>query len=410
MPGLLIGKSPSSCPKHFHRAGGLDLAGKDATPSDLTNASGAARQFLRLLVSTLPDSMVAIDQHATIIAFSASAAAMFGYDKDEVIGRNVSLLMPSPDRERHDGYVHEYLRTGVKAIIGTGRLVKAQRKNGETFSADLSVHETIISDRPVFIGFLHDATDQERQRRRLATLSADLARASRISSMGLLSSAIAHEVNQPLTAIRNYVETILMISHGDAPIDRTLLREALEACNYEATRASEIIRRLRQFMTRGDSEPARESLMELAKDAVALAIADGEGVGVTVELLLDDAADAVLVDGIQIQQVLFNLIRNALQAMGNQEFRHLIIRSKLYDAMVEVIVEDTGPGIASEQQSQLFLPFSISKSDGLGLGLSITRMIIEAHGGRIWIGKSDLGGASFHFTIPVMPDSAELET
>jgi len=358
-------------------------------------------------MAAFPDAMVLADETGRIVAFSDSEKAMLGYSEADIIGQNIAMLMPSPERQQHGSFIRKYLDTGEKRAIGFDNLVRVQRKNGEIIPVDLSLHEAQVDGKRMFIGFMHNASVREEQRQRLTQLSAELAHASRMSSMGLLSSAIAHELNQPLTAIRNYVETLAAILQGETAINRATLAEVMRACDHEATRAGEIIRRLRQFISRGETEHTRESLKALVSDAVMLALADGEGIDIRLDIAIAAATDEVLVDGIQIQQVIFNLVRNALQAMAERPERRLRITSCAHEDMVEVAIEDNGSGIAPELERKLFSPFTTTKIDGLGLGLSIVKMIVEAHGGRIWVAPSSLGGCGFHFTIPAMQSIRE---
>lgn len=332
---------------------------------------------------------------------------MFGYSSEEVLGKNVSILMPVPHRDQHDSYLANYLRTGEKKIIGSRRMVSARHKSGAAFLVDLFVHEAKIGDRHQFVAFLHNATHREEQRKELTELGKTLAHADRIASMGLLASAIAHDINQPLTAVRNYVETVSVMAKSDAPLDLAIVCEAMDACAQEVGRAGEIIRRLRQYVSHGDTEEREESLGNLVANALSLALADGEGFGVDVRIALAPAADAVLVDGIEIRQVLFNLMRNALQAMTDTTDRRLGITSRSDGSMVEVRIEDSGCGIHNDRTGQLFLPLNSNKIDGMGLGLFICRMIVEAHHGKIWFEHSELGGAAVHFTVPAMRQPGE---
>lgn len=381
----------------------VPTSGSRRIPSHPLVGSDQREQFLQILINAFPDVLVVIDTAGTIVAFGDSIGKLLGYAASELIGQNVSILMPEPDRRAHPGHILRYLETGEKRIIGVGRTVRALRRDGSIVPVDLNIQEAVVGSHRLFIGFLHDATEAEQQRRRLANLSAQLAQASRISSMGLLASAIAHELNQPLAALRNYVEALSALSERPGAIDPELLREAADACSSEAARAGEMIRRLREFLSQGSAEKTHESLHRLATNAIGLALADGEGAGVELELELDADGDAVLVDGIQIQQVIFNLLRNALQAMELQDHKVIRVASSRQGEMVEVVIDDIGPGIHPDRQLQLFKPFGTTTSTGMGLGLSITHMIVEAHGGRIWLGQSQLGGTAFHFTLPLSP-------
>jgi len=356
---------------------------------------------LRSILETVPDAMVVIDETGRIISFSKAAERLFGFAEAELVGENVSTLMPSPDRERHDSYLQRYLKTGEKRIIGIGRLVTGRRRDGTTFPMELAVGEAKIGDERVFTGFIRDLTERQDYEKRLHTVQAELAHFSRVSAMGTLATSIAHELNQPLTAIANYVESASTLLAGDAS-EQTIatIREALDECAKEAVRAGQIVRRLRDYISRGETERQVVSLARLVNEASALAFvgAGTQSVDMTVKI---GENDLVLVDRVQIQQVLLNLIRNAVEAMHDLAHGRLTISAvNRGNGFIEVIVSDSGPGLASEIAGNLFTPFQSTKATGMGVGLSISRTIVEAHDGRIWADASPYGGTSFHFTLP----------
>jgi two-component system sensor kinase FixL len=357
---------------------------------------------LRSILATVPDAMVIIDEKGVILSFSAAAEKMFGYSEDEVLGENVSMLMPSPDRERHDGYLDNYRRTGDRKIIGIGRVTNARRRDGNTFPIELSVGEAWVGEKRIFTGFIHDITHRQRTEGQLKDLQAELAHVGRVSEMATLASSLAHELNQPLTAVTTYCQTIQRISQANVDTDnRELIAEAAEEAAKEALRAGEIVRRLRDFFARGDSERQVEELPRLVTEANALALVGSRELGVEVQVELDPEAAFVLADRVQIQQVLINLIRNAIDAMLDTDERLLSISTRSGpDGFVTVAVEDTGSGISDLVAGQLFQPFVTSKQSGMGIGLSICRTIIEAHGGRIWFDAAREGGTVFQFTLP----------
>ena len=357
---------------------------------------------LRSILATVPDAMVVIDERGYILSFSAAAEKMFGYAEAEVLGENVSMLMPSPDRERHDSYLENYRTTGVRKIIGIGRLTTARHRDGFTFPIELSVGEAWIGDRRIFTGFVRDLTERQQTELRLQDLQAELAHVGRVSEMGSLASALAHELNQPLTAVAAYCETARDLL-ADTPDAETLamIREALDDAAKQSIRAGQIVRRLRDFITHGETERRVEHLPRLINEANALALVGSREHGIEVEVRLDPEADRVLVDRVQIQQVLVNLIRNAIDAMVESRMRMLVIRSARERDMVRVTVEDTGSGMSEAVAAQLFQPFVTSKASGMGVGLSICRTIVEAHGGRIWFEPNPRGaGTIFSFTLP----------
>lgn len=374
----------------------------DQAPPIVVNAS-KAEAHLRSILATVPDAMVVIDEHGTIQSFSAAAEKMFGYAESEVLGENVSMLMPSPDRERHDGYLENYRKTGERKIIGVGRLTTARRRDGYTFPIELSIGEAWIGDKRIFTGFIHDITQRQQVERRLQDLQSELAHFGRVSEMGSLASSLAHELNQPLTAIANYCEAardLVPQDSGDELL--TTIREALDETAKEALRAGQIVQRLRSFVGHSDAELRPASLIKLVTEANALALVGSREHGIEVQIHLDAAADQVFVDRIQIQQVITNLIRNAIDAMIDSPVRILTISSaKGPEEMVTLSIEDTGAGISEAMAPQLFQPFVTSKATGMGIGLSISRTIVEAHGGRIWFEPRRGRGTVFHFTLPV---------
>lgn len=361
---------------------------------------------LRSILATIPDAMVVIDESGYILSFSAAAEKLFGYAEQEVVGENVAILMPSPDRERHDQYLENYRSTGNRKIIGIGRVTTARHRNGNTFPIELSVGEALIGDRRIFTGFIHDITRRQQTEMRLQDLQAELAHVGRISEMGSLASSLAHELNQPLTAIANYSESARDLFDGQLDGDKiSIIREALDETAKEAIRAGQIVSRLRQFISHGDAERRPESVSRLIGEANALALVGSREHGIEVQVLLDRHADTIFVDRVQIQQVLTNLIRNAIDAMLAGPVRSLIVRTDSgSEDSVTISVEDTGTGITDEVAQQLFQPFVTTKQTGMGIGLSICRNIIEAHGGRIWFEPRPGGGTIFRFTVPTMAE------
>jgi len=366
-------------------------------------AEGLSRReaHLRSLLDTVPDAIVVIDEAGLIRDFSPAAETMFGWEADEVRDRNVSLLMPDPYRSAHDDYLSRYYRTGERRIIGQGRVVVGQRRDGSTFPIELSVGEMRVVGQRHFTGFIRDLTERQQTEARVQELQDELARVSRLTALGELASALAHELNQPLSAIANYMQGSRRLLAQDEPaLDR--VSDALDRTAAQALRAGDIIRRLREFVARGETERSVESLPKLVEEASALALLGAKEHGIRVTYAFDRDVELVLVDKVQIQQVVLNLVRNAVDAMvaDSPGLRELTIALSPADAdMVQVTVADTGPGIAPDVVGQLFKPFVTTKRSGMGVGLSISRTIVEAHGGHIWAETAAWGGARFGFTL-----------
>ncbi|WP_284734659.1 PAS domain S-box protein [Sphingosinicella terrae] len=371
--------------------------------AEAANRDLAAREaHLRLILETVPDGMIVIDEQGLIRDFSPTAERLFGWTSAEIAGRNVNMLMPSPYREEHDGYLQRYYRTGERRIVGTGRVVVGKRKDGSTFPMELAVGEMRLGKDRFFTGFVRDITERQQTETRLQELQGELVHVSRLTALGEMASALAHELNQPLSAIANFLSgSRMLLEREEIPAER--VRDAVKRATEEALRAGQIIRRLRDFVSRGESEQRIESLPKLIEEASALALVGAKEHGIRVRFDFDPGVDLVLADKVQIQQVVVNLIRNAVDAMietapgAKRELNVAVARG--HGRLVEVCIDDTGPGIDPDIANQLFQPFITTKASGMGVGLSISRTIVEAHGGRILVDRNPAGGATFRFTL-----------
>ena len=362
----------------------------------------AREAHLQSILATVPDAMVVITDRGIMQSFSVAAERLFGWKAEEVIGRNVKILMPDSYREQHDGYLDRYLATGERRIIGVGRVVVGERRDGSTFPMELSVGEMISGDRRFFTGFVRDLSERQDTEQRLQELQSELVHISRLTAMGEMASALAHELNQPLSAMANYLKGSSRLLAAE-PVPRERLQDAIQKAGDQALRAGDIIRRLRDFVARGEAERRVESLPKLIEEASALALVGAKEHGVRVLFRFTPGVDLVLADKVQIQQVALNLIRNAIEAMDGAPRRVLEVRiDAAADDHAQVTVADTGPGISPDIADQLFQPFVTTKRTGMGVGLSISRTIIEAHGGRIWAEINPGGGTRFCFTLPAV--------
>ena len=356
---------------------------------------------LRSILQTTPDAMIVINGHGIIQLFSAAAERLFGYSQHEAIGQNVRILMPEPDQSRHDSYIARYRTTHHPHVIGIGRIVTGKRSDGTTFPMHLSIGEMQSGGEPYFTGFARDLTEHQQTQARLQALQSELVHVSRLSAMGEMASALAHELNQPLAAISNYMKgSRRLLADSERP-NVAKIEYAMNRAAEQAVRAGQIIRRLRDFVARGESEKRVESLSRLIEEAGALGLAGAREQNVQLRFDLDSNADLVLADRVQIEQVLVNLFRNALEAMAQSPRRELVVtNTRIADDMIEVAVSDTGSGFQDDVLPNLFQTFFTTKETGMGIGLSISRSIIEAHGGRMWAESNASGGATFRFTLP----------
>jgi two-component system, LuxR family, sensor kinase FixL len=364
--------------------------------------------LLRAILETSPDGLITIDDSGIIQSFSPAAERIFRYDALEVIGRNVACLMPSPYREEHDGYLQRFLRTGEKRIIGIGREVLGQRRDGTIFPLELAVGEVKAAGRRLFAGFVKDVSARQQSEQRLQELQAELIHVSRLSAMGEMASALAHELNQPLTAIINYAQTARVLAERHLGQGAGGLVSLLEKTVQQAGRAGQIIRRLRQFIAKGDTERALEDVNAVVEEASALALIGTRGKGIAARRVLEQGLPPVLLDKIQIHQVITNLIRNSVDALDGVEQREIVVTTRRDgDDSIEIEVADTGPGLAPSVAERLFQPFVTTKPGGLGIGLSICRSIVDAHGGRLWVSDNPVGGVIFHVRLPIAGASGE---
>lgn len=410
--GLLLLSDASLAPPEVLEAvifaivgGGISWFGEQLRRTRVRSQNSAqdlrAREaHLRSILDAVPDATVVIDENGVIQSFSAAAERLFGYRESGVMGHNVSMLMPTPFRDEHDRYIARYLATGEKRIIGIDRVVTGQRQDGSTFPMKLEVGEMKSGERRFFTGFIRDLTERQETEHQLQELQTELARLSRLTAMGEMASTLAHEINQPLSAISNYLQgcnrLLEPVKHPNVP----KIRDALAETTKQTLRAGNIIRQLREFVARGETEKHPENINKLVEEASALALVGAKEEGVKTLFRFDIRIAPVLVEKIQIQQVLLNLMRNAIEAMQGCGRKELLVATTASGKdMVEVSVADTGSGLSEEITDRLFQPFVTTKPAGMGVGLSISKRIIEAHGGKMWAEPNPGGGTVFRFTL-----------
>jgi two-component system sensor kinase FixL len=357
---------------------------------------------LESILRTVPSAMVVIDETGIIEIASPSAEALFGYSGAEMVGRNVSMLMPQSHSVQHDDYLTAYLTSGERKVIGQTRLMTARHADGHEIPIELRVGEARFGDRRLFTGFLRDQTERLATEERMGELRADLAHVSRLNAMGEMAAGLAHELNQPLAASTNYLAAAELLIRKGAQADE--VADMLKSAARETLRAGEIIRRLRDFVERREVDVRITLVEDALREAVSLTLVGKEQFETRLEFMLDPAAKYMMADRIQVQQVVVNLLRNAIEAMRDRPRKDwkILVGSRLAEqAMVEIYVEDAGSGIDVDMMKRLGHLFATTKGEeGLGLGLAICKRIVEAHGGNLWAENRTQEGAIFHFTIP----------
>jgi len=381
------------------------MPGRSERPA-ADNHSYAAPEWKALLDAAV-DAIIVIDHRGRIETFNSAAEVIFGFSAEDVLGKNVSLLMPEPYKSEHDGYLDNYLETGNAKIIGIGREVQGKRQSGSIFPIGLSVGKIPTDDQPKFVGIIRDITEQKRSEEEIHHIRERLSQFGRLSTLGEMAAGLAHELNQPLTAIATYTQACQrLIESGQSNDDEILA--TLKKCDSQAQRAGDVIRRLRQFVQKKELGRHEVSCDELIRDLAALAEVDARNNGIPLTINVAEGLPKIMVDAVQIQQVILNLIRNGIDAMLNMDQSDEGISvsvKKLGNDQIKIAVTDHGRGITKEAEKRIFQPFFTTKSSGLGLGLAICQSIITSHGGVLSFSKNPSGGATFHFTLPVISEA-----
>jgi two-component system sensor kinase FixL len=362
---------------------------------------------LQALLNAAVDAVVIIDERGLVTTFNAAAEKMFGHRAADVIGRNVASLMPEPDRSAHDGYMQRYLETGAARIIGIGRETQARRADGEVFPVLLSVGEARNERGRHFVGIIRDLSSQRGAEQRARALELRLAQVDRFNLMGEMAAGIAHEINQPLSAIATYAQAARRIMQRE-PADVGLLQEVCGKIDEQARRAGQVIANLRKFIRRQELSTQPLDLNKVVADVVNLIEADAHAEGIPVSLDYGRNLPNVRGDAVQLQQVLLNLTRNAVDAMrqGPQKERGITIATGLgADGLVCMSVADHGHGVSRQLGESIFHPFVSTKREGLGVGLAISRTIVQSYGGTLtYADNPDGGGTVFTVAIPRAAD------
>jgi two-component system sensor kinase FixL len=379
----------------------------EASPESGSTAQRAVANIsdaqLLSVLDTAADGIIIIDECGAILTYNKACERLFGFSAAEMIGRNVSAIMPGHHARSHDSYLKNYRDTGRRKIIGIGREVKAQHRDGSVIPVHLSVGEAVTSAGRQFIGILRDLRARNESEQRLNQLQANLVRMARVSAIDEMGAALAHELNQPLTALMLYLQAVeracaKQSASNPMPV---LVLGILEKAVREAERAGSIIQRMRQFVEKRDPVRRFVDLNPLIEDAIELTLL-GSPPGTRIDRALAPDLPRLPVDPVQIQQVVVNLVRNGLEAVKSCEVQVVTVSTGRTANGVAMKVEDSGPGIRVEAISELFKPFSSSKTQGLGLGLAISRTIAQNHRGELTVDPGGAGrGASFTLHLPL---------
>ena len=358
------------------------------------------------MVDAALDGMVVFDSAGTVLLYNAACEGLFGYSAEEVLGNNVNLLMTPQDRHHDDTQPRNYLQKGKAWVIGHGRDLMGQRKDGVTFPLRISVGELRDDAHgALFVGTLHDLTETLETRARIEELQSELMLVSRASAVGAMGSALAHELTQPLSAVVGFVEAAAaLIDQGGGGKSSAKVREYMDQAVAQCLRAGEVIRLLREFVTRGDTEHSAQDINAVVEETCRLVTLRTAADGIGLELNLAADLPPALIDHVQIQQVVLNLVRNSMDALKDVEAPAITVSTALGREEVEVAVKDNGPGLPPEVRERVFQPFVSTKPDGIGIGLSICRAIVDAHGGRIEVHTGANWGTRFSFSVPAFKE------
>jgi len=367
-------------------------------------------QKYRVMIETASDAVVCMDESGAIVLANPATMRVFGYKPTEVIGKPLTVLMPEFLRKVHEDGYRRYLATGKRHLNWQGHELTGLRKNGQEFPVEVTFGEVTADGHRIFTGFVRDISERKQAEELRASLhqtQGELARIARLTTMGELTASIAHEVNQPLTAITNNSSACLRLL-ANKNLDPEVLRQALEEIVADGNRASAVIARIRGFIKKAPAEKSELDVNEVIQEVLALVGPELQKSRVSVKCELKKALPFVLADRVQLQQVLLNLVVNGIEAMTavTERPRELVVQSQIEESGdLMVTVRDSGTGLSSETD-RVFTPFFTTKANGMGMGLPISRSLVEGHGGRLWATSNSPHGAVFSFTLPAAGSSS----
>jgi len=351
-------------------------------------AHGEERPNLPAMMNAAFDGIIALDERGVVRSISAEAASLFGYAPGDVVGRDFGMLTPEANQRRRD-----FLRRGTPSIR---RQIQGLREDGSVFNAELVVSEVACDGERLFIALIRDLSSRRRFEQGVQELQAN-----RLELIENMATGLAHELKQPLTAIGAYLNFARRhLTEKDLSIEK--VEEMLDNAEAQVFRVAEIMDNLRQFIARGETSKAPQNLNAVIRTACEFTDALAKEHHVKTSIDLEASPDTVVINKVQIQQVVVNLKRNAVEAMQNCERREMRVSTRLVEGnLIRTDVTDTGPGLPEEIEDRLFEQFTTTKPHGLGVGLSISRSIIEAHNGKIWAEPNPGGGTIFSFVLPL---------
>lgn len=357
------------------------------------------------VLESVPDAVVTIDETGRVLEFNPAAERIFGYRRQEAIGSRLDdLVIPTAVREQYRLGLGERLATGRGTLLGRRTELTAVRKDGSELPVELTVTGVDYEAATMFTAVLRDLTERKKSEEHARQQQAELAHALRVATMGEMAAELAHEISQPLGSIISFAKGLAMrLRSGRGETED--LAEAAESIAAEANRAAEVLRRQRDFVRR--SAPRRESsdLNRLVREAAHLVEPDARRSNVAIRLALDSALPPLSIDAVQIEQVILNLLRNGLEAIapiGRPGENELLIQTSVQNGNALVAVRDTGVGLPPDSEKKIFKRFYSTKADGLGMGLSISRSIVEEHGGSLQASANRDRGSTFTVALPVI--------
>ena len=360
-----------------------------------------AAEFQALLDAAV-DAIVVIDERGLVITFNRAAERMFGYAAADVLGGNVSKLMDEPYRSQHDGYVAHYIETGDPHIIGKGREVEARRANGEIFPVSLAVGEAVDRGKRRFVGIIRDLSERRAAEQSARSLELRLAHVGRFNLMGEMAAGIAHEINQPLSAIATYAQAgKRVLQRGNA--DTGMLADICTRIDDQARRAGQVIDNLRKFIRKQEIKTQSLDVNRVIAGVLTLIEVDAHSEGIPVQVRPREGLPNVRADAVQLQQVLLNLTRNSVDAMRGAigKERGIVIKTECGEnGGVRLSVTDHGHGVSANLGEDIFHPFVTTKRDGLGVGLAISNTIVQSYGGTLSYSENPAGGSIFTVELP----------